>query len=48
MRQIEFNITYPKKINDIFSISQDKSEWKNKTKYIKKIDILTSPETILK
>ena len=36
MTQIEFNITFPKRINDIFDITQDKSEWKNKTKYIKK------------
>ena len=36
MIQIEFNITFPKKINDIFYISQDKSEWVNKIKYIKK------------
>ena len=36
MTQIEFNITFPKRINDIFYISQDKSEWNNKTKYIKK------------
>ena len=36
MKQIEFNITFPKKINDIFYISQDKSEWVNKIKYIKK------------
>ena len=36
MTQIEFNITFPKRINDIFYIIQDKSEWKNKTKYIKK------------